>query len=98
MKGTEEVARLAALARLSLSDAEQERFAKEFESIIAYVDTLSGLSVDLTEGRDGAAPATNVFRPDIEPYAAGTFTEAIAAQFPKREGDALSVKQIISHD
>ncbi len=98
MKGTEEVARLAALARLSIGGEEQERFAKEFESIIAYVDTLSGLSVDLGEGRDGAVPATNVFRADEHPYPAGAFTEAITAQFPKREGDSLAVKQIISHD
>lgn len=98
MHGEHEVERLSQLARITIPEADRARFAKDFESVIAYVDTLSDLSVDLTEGRDGAAPAPNVFRPDENPYPASTYTENIAEQFPTREGDQLSVKQIISHD
>lgn len=98
MHGEQEVERLSQLARVTIPEADRARFAKDFESIIAYVDTLSGLSVDLAEGRDGAAPAINMFRTDENPYPAGTHTDAIAQQFPTREGNLLSVKQIISHD
>ena len=98
MHGEQEVERLSKLSRVAIPEADRARFAKEFESIIAYVDTLQGLSVDMHEGRDGAAPEQNVFREDGEPYAPGTWTAAVTEQFPKREGDSLSVKQIISHD
>ncbi len=37
-------------------------------------------------------------REDSEPYAPGTYTEKLTAQFPAREGGALVVKQIIAHD
>lgn len=98
MDGAQEVKRLAELARLSISESTQARFAKDLESILAYVGKLETLSVDLTVGKDGVAPAANVFRADGEPYTPGTWAEAITEQFPKREGDSLSVKKIISHE
>lgn len=98
MQGEQEVERLSQLARVAIPEAQKAHFAKGFESIIAYVGALDTLAVDSGEGKDGAAPQQNVFRQDTEPYPAGTWTADITAQFPKREGDLLSVKQIISHD
>ena len=91
------VKKLAALARLDIPEDKLGAFAAEFDGILKYVGQLDSLSLD-TAGAP-AVPAThNVFRADGEPHAAGQHTEAIAAQFPAREGDSLKVKQIIVND
>jgi len=97
MATTEEVKKLAALARIKIGDAELEKFTSEFDAILAYVGQLETL--DLPKDLAGEKPLLhNIMRADGEPHAAGKYTEQIAAQFPAREGDALSVKQIITHE
>lgn len=92
-----EVQKLAALARIRVEDAELEKFTKEFDAILAYVGQLEKL--DLPQGAHAEKPPLrNVMRADGEPHAPGAYTEKLAEQFPARERDALSVKQIISHD
>ena len=96
MATTEEVKKLAALARISVSDSELEKFTAEFDAILAYVGQLEKL--ELPKSGVEKPVLRNVLRADGEPHAAGVFTEKLAEQFPQREGDALSVKQIITHD
>lgn len=93
----EDVKRLAALARITIPEAELAGFAQEFESVLTYVGTLDELT--LPAGSDAVLPAVrNVLREDGGPTVPGTYTEKIVEQFPEREGNYLSVKQIISHD
>lgn len=94
MATAEEVRKLAALARIEVADDELERFTKEFDEIIAYVGQLE--SLELPEAAD-VPPLRNVMRADTDPYPAGEYTEKLAEQFPARDGDALLVKQVISH-
>ncbi|MFA6503326.1 MAG: Asp-tRNA(Asn)/Glu-tRNA(Gln) amidotransferase subunit GatC [Candidatus Paceibacterota bacterium] len=97
MATTEDVQKLAALARLTIAPAELAKFTSEFDAILAYVGQLETL--ELPKDLRGEKPLLrNVMRADGEPHAAGKYTERIAAQFPAREGDALAVKQIITHD
>lgn len=97
MATTEEVKKLAALARIRVDDAQLEKFTSEFDAILAYVGQLETL--DIPAGMEEKKPSLrNVMREDGEPHAAGVFTEKLAEQFRERKGDALSVKQIISHD
>lgn len=97
MATTEEVKKLAALARISIADAELEKFTSEFDAILAYVGQLEKL--ELPRGAAAEKPTLrNMMRKEGEPRMSGTLTEKLAAQFPAREGDALVVKQIISHD
>lgn len=97
MATTEEVKKLAALARIEIGDAELKKFTKEFDAILAYVGQLEKLNLPKDVGRE-KPPLRNVMREDGEPHEAGIYTEKLAKQFPAREGDALVVKQIISHD
>lgn len=93
----EDVKRLAALSRIDIPESDLEVFAKEFDSILAYVGKLEELTLPV--GKDRVVSSVrNVLRPDGEPHAPGIFTEKIIAQFPEKEGNSLSVKQIISHD
>ncbi|MFM2330551.1 MAG: Glu-tRNAGln amidotransferase subunit [Candidatus Parcubacteria bacterium] len=97
MATTEDVKKLAALSRIRVEDAELEKFTGEFDAILAYVGQLEKL--ELPKAGEGEKPALyNVMRADGEPHAPGAHTEKIAEQFSAREGDALAVKQIISHD
>lgn len=97
MATTEEVQKLAALSRIRIADAELEKFTSEFDAILAYVGQLEKL--ELPQDLAGEKPPLrNVMRADGVPHEAGKYTEKLAEQFPAREGDALSVKQIITHD
>ncbi|MFZ1988049.1 MAG: Asp-tRNA(Asn)/Glu-tRNA(Gln) amidotransferase subunit GatC [Minisyncoccia bacterium] len=105
MATTEDVKHLAALARISISDEELPKLASEFEGMLQYVGQLDSLSLVrdasvLTPGPLGEAGPVlrNVFRGDGTPHEKGAYTEKLASQFPDRDGDALSVKQIIQHD
>lgn len=95
MANAEDVKKLAALARVSVPEAELPKFAAEFDAILKYVGQLEELDVKKGEP---LLPYKNVFRADENPHAPGVWTEKLAEQFPKRDGDYLEVKQIISHD
>ncbi len=92
-----EVKKLAALARIKVEDAELEKFTKEFDAILAYIGQLKKLDVS-QDPKGEKLLLRNIMRADGEPHVAGKYTKKLVAQFPAHEGDALSVKQIISHD
>lgn len=97
MTTVEDVKKLAALARVNIQDADLEKFTNEFDAILAYVGQLEEL--DVQQDLQGEKPLLrNVMRTDGEPHASRAYTEKLAEQFSARKGDALVVKQIISHD
>lgn len=96
MATAEEVGKLASLARIRVPEADTARFMKEFEAILAYVGQLD--SLEIPPGAEELASLRNVMREDGEPHAAGEYTEKLVAQFPAREGSALVVKQVITHE
>lgn len=96
MTPSDEVQRLAALARISITKDELERFSKEFESIVTYITNINSLP---SKGETQQRPLVrNVFREDGEPHASGLYTKKLVEQFPQRDDAYLSVKQIITHD
>lgn len=97
MATTDEVQKLAALARLSLPEEGLEKFAKEFDGILAYVSKLDTLPLP-EKGAAHTSVVRNVFREDGEPHEKGKYTKALVEQFPQKEGDYLAVKQIIKND
>ena len=96
MATPEDVRKLAALARIDVADAELPSFTKEFDAVLAYIGKLEELS--LSHATPAAGTLRNVLREDGEPHAAGIHTQKLVEQFPKKDGDYLSVKQIISYD
>ena len=59
-----DVAHIAALARLKLTDEAAAKLEKEMGSIVTYVEMLSELNVEGIEPTAHAAPMTNVLRED----------------------------------
>jgi len=97
MATSEDVKKLAALSRLDIPEDKLGAFAAEFDGILKYVGQLDSLKLEV--GGTPHVPALhNVFREDGTPHESGKYTEKLAAAFPDREGNALKVKQIISHD
>ena len=97
MATTEEVKKLAALARITIDDADLEKFTSEFDAILAYVGQLEKLDLppDIESEKQ---PTRNVMRVEGEPHATSLFTKKIVEGFPAHEGDALLVKQIVTHE
>lgn len=95
MARIDDVKKLAELARISIPEERLPKLVAEFDQVLSYVGQLESLSVE--RGTE-LLPYKNVFREDAVTNAPGTHTEALAAQFPQRSGNSLSVKKIISHD
>ncbi len=93
----EEVEKLSELARISIKKEESDSFIKDFGAILDYVGELNSLTLP-SELSDVKMSLHNVFREDKDPTPSGTWTKKITDAFPEKEGNALVVKQIISHD
>lgn len=95
MTRKEEVQKLAELARLNVPEERLDTLVTEFDQVLAYVGQIETLDAPV-----GAPylPYTNVFREDVVLHEPGSFTKDIVDAFPKKRGNQLSVKKIISHD
>lgn len=97
MASTDDVQKLAALARIDIPEEKLATFAREFDGILAYVGKLDELTLAGSDER--VIPVVhNVMREDGEPHEKGAYTAKLVEQFPQKEANSLSVKQIISHD
>jgi aspartyl-tRNA(Asn)/glutamyl-tRNA(Gln) amidotransferase subunit C len=59
-----EVEHVANLARLELSEAEQEQFVGQLNAILKYAEKLNGLNTDGIEPTSHVLPLANVMRED----------------------------------
>ncbi len=93
MFGTDDVKKLAALARIELGKAETEKLAKELSSIVSFVDQVQRAPTGTEEDKPSLR---NVMRDDIDPYPRGAFSEKLLSAAPKREGRYFKVRKIIT--
>jgi aspartyl-tRNA(Asn)/glutamyl-tRNA(Gln) amidotransferase subunit C len=56
---------VAALAKLSVSEEEKAKVAKELWRILEYIETMNGLNTDGVEAMSHVLPVSNVFREDV---------------------------------
>jgi aspartyl-tRNA(Asn)/glutamyl-tRNA(Gln) amidotransferase subunit C len=84
---------LAQLARLEVSDAERERLEKDIPNILSFVETIQKAQVPETPS---LPKHRNVMRDDTDPIEGGMHTEALLKAAPAREGNRITVKQVIS--
>lgn len=90
----EQVRKVALLARLELTPAEEEQFTTQLGSILDYFEQLSELDVTDVPPTARAIDVSNVTRLDeLQPYPA---RETILNSAPDQEGDFFKVPQILS--
>jgi aspartyl-tRNA(Asn)/glutamyl-tRNA(Gln) amidotransferase subunit C len=87
------VAYVAHLARLQLSEEETRTFQSQLEQVLGYVEKIRALSLDNVEPMSHAHPLQNVFRRDeVRP---GLDRDAVLANAPARVGEQISVPRIV---
>jgi aspartyl-tRNA(Asn)/glutamyl-tRNA(Gln) amidotransferase subunit C len=92
----DEVAHLAHLARIDLTDAELDHLAPQLSVILDSVASVSAVAVDDIPPTSHAVPLRNVFRPDeVRPCLS---PEAALAAAPAVERQRFSVPRILDDE
>ena len=92
----DEVAHVAGLARIQLSDEELETFAGQLDSIVGFVAGVGEVAADDIPPMSHPLPLTNVTRPDeVRPSLSAD--EALSGA-PASEQQRFSVPRILSED
>ena len=93
MADTVDVAALAKLARLEVTDAELQKLEKEIPDILHFVETIQKAH---TQGEEKSPKHRNITRVDENPFESATFTKKILADAPEQRDEQIVVKQVIS--
>ncbi|EYT48232.1 Asp-tRNA(Asn)/Glu-tRNA(Gln) amidotransferase subunit GatC [Brachybacterium muris] len=94
--GRDDVARLADLARIQLTDEEIDRLPGEFDAIMDAVASVSEVATADVPATSHPIPMTNVFRKDV---VTGTLTQEQAlAGAPEAEDGRFAVPQILGEE
>ncbi|MGC0249779.1 Asp-tRNA(Asn)/Glu-tRNA(Gln) amidotransferase subunit GatC [Pseudactinotalea sp. Z1748] len=88
-----EVARLAALARIDLTDAETERLTGELDVIVEAVAKVSSVAGDDVPATSHPIPLTNVYREDRITQTLDT--DQVLSQAPAHQDGMFAVPQIL---
>ncbi len=90
---TEEVEKVAKLARLEISPAEKDAFAKQLSQILTHVEKLKQYDTTGVEPTSTVLGQVNVFREDeVRPSLS---VDQALANAPEREADGFCVPKII---
>jgi aspartyl-tRNA(Asn)/glutamyl-tRNA(Gln) amidotransferase subunit C len=92
----DEVAHLARLSRLALSDAELDHFAGQLDQIITAVARVQEVAAEGIPPMTHAVPVVNVLRDDAEVPCLPR--ESVLAQAPAAEQGRFRVPRILAED
>jgi aspartyl-tRNA(Asn)/glutamyl-tRNA(Gln) amidotransferase subunit C len=92
----DDVAKLAKLARLALTDAELDAFAGQLDSILGYVGAIQSVDVTGVTPTGNPLRELNVTRPDIVQFSL-TQQQALA-EAPSAEDGRFVVPQILGDE
>lgn len=92
----DEVAHLADLARIDLSEAELDLLAPQLSVILESVASISGVAGDDVPPTSHPLPLTNVFREDV--VRPGLSAEQALAGAPESEQQRFSVPRILGDE
>ncbi len=90
----EEVKRIAALARLRLSEEEVTKAAKNLAGILENFSQIQHIKTDGVPSADDASGLTNVTRPDEKADAVLGTPEDLLRRAPDREAGQIKVKSV----
>lgn len=90
----EDIAHLAKLSRIAVTDEEAESLALDITGILGYVSDIEEITGN-KENEKVVGPLANVMREDVNPHEGGKYTEDLLALAPERHGQYVQVKKII---
>ncbi|HMS50622.1 MAG TPA: Asp-tRNA(Asn)/Glu-tRNA(Gln) amidotransferase subunit GatC [Candidatus Saccharibacteria bacterium] len=90
----DDVLRLAALAKLDISDDEIEQYTKELSEILNYVEQLSAVDTEGLEPTSQVTGLTNIMRPDEE-IDYGVSQELLLKNVPARKDNSIKVQRVL---
>jgi aspartyl-tRNA(Asn)/glutamyl-tRNA(Gln) amidotransferase subunit C len=93
----DEIRKVAQLARVELSEKEQEKFADELSSILDYFKDLSSADTSQALVFDHYELEENQFREDQAVVLEENEKEGIRKLFPQRQENSLKVKTVLSN-
>ena len=88
-----EVEHVARLARLELTEGEQERMTAQLDAILGYIETLNALDTGGVEPTTTVIPMVSVMREDV--VRPSLDREEALSNAPDREGAFFRVPRII---
>ncbi len=84
---------LESLARITLSESEEEKVGKELQDTLTYIDTLNELDTTDVEAMSHSFPITNVLRKDeVKPSMS---PDEIVANAPESQDGAFVVPKTV---
>jgi aspartyl-tRNA(Asn)/glutamyl-tRNA(Gln) amidotransferase subunit C len=92
----EQVAHLADLARIDLSDAELDHLAPQLSVILESIASIQGVAGDDVPPTSHPVPLTNVFRDDV--VVPGLTPEEALSGAPEAEQQRFSVPRILGEE
>lgn len=92
----DEVAHLANLSRLALTDEELDAFAGQLDTILGYVRTVSDVPTDDVPPSAGPHSVVNVARPDT--VIPGVDRQVVLEEAPASEQDRFAVPRILGEE
>lgn len=90
---SKEVEYVAHLARMEITEAEQEKFTSQLNDILLYIDKLNELHTEGVEPMSHAISVTNAFREDNVVNSIGT--QQTLANAPDARGEFFRVPKVI---
>ncbi|MGY1692596.1 Asp-tRNA(Asn)/Glu-tRNA(Gln) amidotransferase subunit GatC [Geodermatophilus sp. SYSU D01105] len=94
--GRDDVAHLARLSRLALSDEELDHFAGQLSAVLDAVAAVGKADVEDVPPMTHAVPLTNVTRPDV--VTPSLPRDVVLSQAPAAEDDRFRVPQILGEE
>jgi aspartyl-tRNA(Asn)/glutamyl-tRNA(Gln) amidotransferase subunit C len=92
---TDDVQKLATLARLDISEEEAEFLTKDMNTILQYIKQIEAAEVEISTPK---YIQTNVVRNDTVDVADSHITVLIKQNFPKENNGYLEINKIIQND
>lgn len=88
----EDLANIAALARVTVKPEEEEKMLADMQAILGYVSEINEVSGDVERNK---GTHYNVVREDVATYQTGSHTEAILEEAPATEDGYVKVEQVL---
>ena len=92
----DDVAKVAHLARLRLTDDELTTYTSQLDAILDHAADVEALELDDVEPTAHPVPLRNVFRPDV--VAPSLDRDEVLSQAPAQEADGFRVPAILGEE